>query len=1236
MSRIHRYLYFHFLKRAGFRGRRAFATVLVLLVVVLLSALIVAFLSMSQTNRGLSSSTAATVSVEQLSHVALDTIQADLLDEITSNSTTVGTGSNTYYVLPKVSGTGAIIAAAAVPQRVVTSGSDLPAVEPNVVKISRVSQPAWYLLTGSTSVSTTGTSNGPVRVLPAASGSSRSDISSANSIQITPSRWAKPVLFTSGTGLPASFVPPDWVILTGTGAIDTRTATPAIGTLSDPKDPGHALGRYAYVVYNVGGLIDITVAGNQLDNATNGVRFRENQIPLNLLQSGTLATTGTANSCILDGTSITTWRDTQALASGTGYLLGGTSTFTTLQPGQQTFVNRQDLLNFQKKNPTWMTPAALQYLTIFSRSLDRPQFTIPSIVNAVVPPTSSVDVDYTNSSTFKNSPEFLGVQRSDGSLVMKNRFPLSRLALFNNPTTNAADIKKYFGLERASDGYSWVYTSGTAATTVRNTPILTLAQVAALSPSREPDFFEVLLAAILNGSLASGGRGGWMGVSGTLSPDYYGPPSFASNWGANGENVVESRFRDNNLEWHVLQIGANLIDQVDSDDMPTIIQRELRGQTMSASATSIRNITIRDDIAGVENIPYLSDFMIRSYRLSDTNNPLPERQWLGTWFHFEFWNPHQNAPQSGAGTVTPSKFRVVMTHGRFRGEYRMQNADGTPDTVDYKSPPNSTAGDQSTPEVDYYAAYNASADNTPYQIQFDNSPAFQDPQYLMPNKFNSFTPTNSSYYATQGILPRNETYASEGPSGMIGILGGGDLVLGNPYPSTTTIKCAKIVMTNNVDNSVTVSGTGRYTTWEVQFKDPVADKWHTYQQFGDFCREGNGGLGTPDDITAANTVQYSAWTDAGLYTHYTPARLDPRGERWGLAPLQGPNVNAPLTSANDAMAVGCPDNDKLFYMNNASWHSGHTHMFPMAENLRRATATLTTPYVADHDGVVRHGDADRSVAGNIVDPLSITDAARLRKRPVMLNRPFQTVAEMGYSFRDVPWKSLDFSNGNTTAGNGESGDSALLDFFTCEDPYGVAAGVTQPTALLRGKINLNTQQPTVLQALVNGSTLVAGGLTVPTVTAAQQYIDTTVTTGTSVNALINDLVARTKVVVTGTGVANVVVSGLSQPPTPLAKRGDLVPVMAMSGTTSGQTLKNISPIKAEKEGVIRALADMGDTQTWNLMIDVIVQGGRYPSRASTADARNFVVDAERRYWLHVAIDRYSGRVMECHLEVVDE
>src|SRR5207248_6911954 len=108
--------------------------------------------------------------------------------------------------------------------------------------------------------------------------------------------------------------------------------------------------------------------------------------------------------------------------------------------------------------------------------------------------------------------------------------------------------------------------------------ILRLDEVAAatLTPAREPDFFELLQAAISSGSLGQSSGG----VSPTGSTVFGALNTAATNYMS---NVTE----------HILTIGACIIDQAAPDSIPTRIQFiGTNGNTRAAY--------------GVENLPYIT------------------------------------------------------------------------------------------------------------------------------------------------------------------------------------------------------------------------------------------------------------------------------------------------------------------------------------------------------------------------------------------------------------------------------------------------------------------------------------------------------------------------------------------------------------------------------------------------------------------------------------------------------
>ena len=82
---------------------------------------------------------------------------------------------------------------------------------------------------------------------------------------------------------------------------------------------------------------------------------------------------------------------------------------------------------------------------------------------------------------------------------------------------------------------------------------------------------------------------------------------------------------------------------------------------------------------------------------------------------------------------------------------------------------------------------------------------------------------------------------------------------------------------------------------------------------------------------------------------------------------------------------------------------------------------------------------------------------------------------------------------------------------------------------------------------------------------------------------------------------------------------------------------NLAAPSEAKETVSRALAELGQARTWNLMIDVIAQTGQYaPGTADLTDPTKFIVQGEKRYWLHIALDRDDGTVLGSQLEEVVE
>jgi hypothetical protein len=264
-------------------------------------------------------------------------------------------------------------------------------------------------------------------------------------------------------------------------------------------------------------------------------------------------------------------------------------------------------------------------------------------------------------------------------------------------------------------------------------------------------------------------------------------------------------------------------------------------------------------------------------------------------------------------------------------------------------------------------------------------------------------------------------------------------------------------------------------------------------------------------------------------------------------------------------------------------------------------------------------------------PPVVTGTYAGQSRPYILHRPFRSVAELGYVFSGTPWKNIDFFTP-------QSGDAALLDVFTANE---TPAQNTNSNPLVAGVVNLNTQQAPVLQALLSKAyvdeaiTSGTANSQFPQLSGTQAY--QLLTTGT--NTLLN----RTASTAAGQGpLQNVgdlvgryypaLLSGTNYTAAYSGPSADLVNTYANSNgfTAAQQTL--LQNVDRFHEAFLRPLAAVGNTRVWNLMIDLIAQTGRYPQTATNPNA--FMVDGEQRYWVHIAIDRYTGQVLDKQVEVV--
>ena len=417
-------------------------------------------------------------------------------------------------------------------------------------------------------------------------------------------------------------------------------------------------------------------------------------------------------------------------------------------------------------------------------------------------------------------------------------------------------------------------------------------------------------------------------------------------------------------------------------------------------------------------------------------------------------------------------------------------------------------------------------------------------------------------------------------------------------------------------------------------------QWHTYENLG----FGPGGLSswyTLDSAGAAvggaavSASPSFAGAKAGVYFGFwSEGPVDPRASAG--ADLPGPTVagsggiahvtlfNTSLgsggtggtwqPSAPESPGTGFSGVDKFlsqfgyFPESPASIRTTLTHddtpnmYLGMWNQNNQATSSYT--YYVDYDAISSTLSGDNvQRPGDGVYGANPMAAGNINDRSIILNRPFRSVGELGYTYRGIEWRTVDFSSA-------VSADAGLLDLFSISESQTLnqqSTGVYS-TPLTAGVVNINTRHPEVLQALLSGS--------------LKNDLDTSaasVISASQANAIATAIVAETN--------AN-----------PLINRSEIVTRLMNLNAVTNSLAGTVS--KPEREAVVRALAEPADTRTWNLLIDLDVQAGRYPTSAiqsgTPADLPKFDVQGERRYWLHLAIDRYTGRVINEQLEVVHD
>lgn len=1151
--------------------RPGFALVVALAAIVLITIIVLAFFSRAVLNRQVSFSSTNQIKSDMLARTAADIIVGEVRQEIVDYSSAPTDG----YYLPLASTN-------MVPIKTGVTGADTNA---GVYTIAKVAADGVKIDPGANGIAL-----GSSIVVDAKSRNGR-----------TQSQW-----FNAGPNLGSSGLP-SWVYLSRSSGIVN-----SIGSgVTNPSSTNYVVGRFTYTVYNTGGLLDANIAGfstNKISPATQGTKssiayadltaLGLTTAQINGLISWRNAATGVSSN-LFDtwATGINT--NTSAVSKAAAEI--ATWGHLDALPGDNVFFSRRDLLRYLTANS--MTNAAPN-LGHFSRFVEAPTWSPVNIAGSTVAyGTKANDLTSANRAILNvkafdakvwnyadnGTREEVKVYESD--LLLWERFSLAKLAWIGSNGPNAAAfaseltsaqrddaILDCFGLKWSDSQKRWSYDHGDAHN------ILTLEEVR--GKGRMPDFFELLKAGILSGSL--GGSPGLPVASGALVEN--GVPGTLGNV---AEYSVE---RDR----HILQIGANIIDQADVDNYPTAIYQE--------KISGYPEDDLYNCVFGVENLPVLTRVGVINVFWPDHSGFLTQTTDVyGTddtkvFIQPEVWNPHDSATANPATNPTPTQLRVV-TYGAC-GFLYAEGADGFP----------SLSNVPGTPVVMNFG-------NNPAAPQVNGTICFKNPiptSTSPPSFFDHPVQLTGPYTAADDYL---DTTGTSGPDnrfkpGATKALWD-ENVDKNPFLAIYIGKVTRTVPpkgTTNGHHQVRVVPdlpSGGYLTFALEYKGPDG----TWRPYSVIARVTNFYLQNWSSNSRFGGVGFSS----------VGGRVDPRTDRFSISASSirsGNNITWNGSSSVRSVAAAWleapstpgPGRSVIF----SAWpqSANFTHTLPTAKNYTFDAWSQNLPLsdfrYSDPDAITRPADAWRArfptLANGVTDtsgdgmqlyhlrdksntpifPNSVT-----RRRPMILNRPFRSVAELGYAFRDQPWKTLDMWSQN-------SADAALLDLFSVSKTE---------TSYVAGKVNLNTAPPKVLEALMRRGTKQVNDLSRETTADEAAVAAQVITAGVTTNTLANpaDMVQK---------LAGPFYDALSSIPT--------------NSTATNQPYRN----KIYGETPIRSLSGVVNFRTWNFLIDVSAQSGRLAANAS--GLQDFIVEGEKRYWLHLAVDRVTGEIVDSKYEPVYE
>jgi hypothetical protein len=330
---------------------------------------------------------------------------------------------------------------------------------------------------------------------------------------------------------------------------------------------------------------------------------------------------------------------------------------------------------------------------------------------------------------------------------------------------------------------------------------------------------------------------------------------------------------------------------------------------------------------------------------------------------------------------------------------------------------------------------------------------------------------------------------------------------------------------------------------------------------------------------------------ASLIDQYDSAAFD-SGSDTGCPTSGGNNIGQPPGCDLDYHVVGSNWNKQAFATHTTvieyGKNSGTAFAFGMEPNYRGTNADTVN---GDEDPS-RNSDNPHRPCGGLGGTCAPgeTPAPAPGASTQVMSHAFSNVGQFGYGIdtSNLGLPTLNFSSPSFP-------DAPILDFFSY-NPISSA----YPRA---GIVNLYTKNAPVIAAMLAN--------TLKTDAAAANPAPTPVITQSDAASLANAIVAETQGVLAGA------------PPSgwPITQTDMTRAIAARLAARATNVVWGVSTSDEIKKSIARSLAEIGQTRTWNLLIDVIAQTGQYKPNSPDLTGGNFIVQGEKRYWLHIALGR---------------